>query len=251
MRVISVTNHKGGVGKTTSTVNIAAALNMLGKKILLIDLDPQAQLTYSVGIKDHEQRNSIYEFIKGDLKFNEVVINQDNIDVIPSSLNLSGADIELSSIAGRERLLSHALNGVDGYDFILLDCPPSLGLLTLNALTASKEIFIPIQPEFLALQGMSKLIRFVDVVIERLNKDLQITGIIITRYNKRRKLNNEVIEKIKEYFENKIFKTPIRENISLAEAPSFGQSIFQYNAKSHGAEDYLNLSKEIMERGEI
>ncbi|MCP4761279.1 MAG: ParA family protein [archaeon] len=249
MRVIAITNHKGGVGKTTTVVNIGAGLVKLNKKVLLIDLDPQAHLTYSLGIQAHDIHKTIYELLKSELKFNDVVIKNGNLSIIPSSLNLSGADIELSGIAGRESLLREALVEATDFDFILLDCPPSLGLLTLNALTTSKEVFIPIQAEFLALQGMSKLLQLVDIVKKRLNSELEITGIIGTRYNSRKRLNNEVIEKIKEYFEDILFKTLIRENISLAEAPSYGQNIYEYNSRSHGAEDYLNLCNEIIERG--
>ncbi len=249
MRTIAITNHKGGVGKTTTTVNIGAGLAKLEKKVLLIDLDPQAHLTYSLGIQAHELKNSLYELLRGEKKFDDVVFSKGNIQLIPSSLDLSGADVELANVAGRERLLLESMEGQNNYDFILLDCPPSLGLLTLNALTTSKEIFIPIQAEFLALQGMSKLLQLIDIVKSRLNEELELTGIIGTRYSSRKKLNVEVIEKIKEYFHSKLFNTLIRENISLAEAPSFGKDIFDYKPGSSGANDYLNLCKEILERG--
>ncbi len=249
MRIISVINHKGGVGKTTTVVNVGSGLAKQYKKVLLIDLDPQAHLTYSLGIQAHDLRKTIYELLKGELEFKETIVRRGELDIIPSSLDLSGADLELAGIAGRERLLSEALEGLNGYDFVLIDCPPSLGLLTLNALTTSKEVFIPIQSEFLALQGMSKLLHMVEIVQKRLNSDLEVTGIIGTRYNIRRRLNVEVIGKIKQYFSDKLFNTLVRENISLAEAPSFGKSIFEYDPRSHGAEDYYNLSKEIIERG--
>ncbi len=249
MRIIAITNHKGGVGKTTTTVNIGAGLAKLEQRVLLIDLDPQAHLTYSLGFQAHELENSIYELLKGEINFNDVIVSKGSIHLIPSSLDLSGADVELSNVAGREGLLLESLEGQDNYDFILLDCPPSLGLLTLNALTTSKEIFIPIQAEFLALQGMSKLLQLIDIVKTRLNEELELTGMIGTRYSFRKKLNVEVIGKIKEYFHDKLFNTLIRENISLAEAPSFGKDIFDYKPGSTGAIDYLNLCKEILERG--
>lgn len=249
MRKITVSNHKGGVGKTTTAVNIGAGLARLDKKVLLIDLDPQAHLTYSLGIQAHELEKTMYELLKGELKFSDVLLKKNGLDIIPASLNLSSADVELANIPGRERLLSGALEGVTDYDFMILDCPPSLGLLTLNSLTISREVFIPIQAEYLALQGMSKLLQLVDIVKSRLNSELEITGIIGTRFDIRKKLNNEVIEKIREYFHEKLFKTLIRENIALAEAPSFGQDIFEYNPKSHGAVDYMNLCREIIERG--
>jgi chromosome partitioning protein len=249
MRKIALINHKGGVGKTTTAVNLAAGLHKLGKKILVVDMDPQAHLTYSLGLKVHEIDKNVYGLLKGDYNYKDIIINQNGIDVIPASLDLSGAEIELSGIPGREFLLHEALQGIDGYDFILFDCPPSLGLLTLNVLTTASEIFIPLQTEFLALQGMSKLLQAVEVVQKRLNKDLIISGIIATRFNSRKNLSREIIEKVKIHFKDKFFKIMIRDNISLAEAPSYGQHIFDYMPNSHGADDYFNLSKEVIERG--
>jgi len=250
-RVIALVNQKGGVGKTTSTKNIGAGLTTLGKKVLVIDLDPQANLTYSLGVSSHELQKTIYEVLRGDIKASEAVIKKDNgLSILPASITLSGAEIELSGTAGREFLLKEALSEIIGeYDFILLDCPPSLGLLTLNALTTATEVFIPLQTEFLALQGMSKLLETVNIIQKRLNDKLEITGIIGTLYDSRKKLNKEVIDKITEHFGDKLFKSLIRDNISLAEAPSYGQDIFTYKADSKGAEDYTELCKEILERG--
>lgn len=246
-RIIALVNQKGGVGKTTSTKNIGAGLTALGKKVLVIDLDPQANLTYSLGVSAHDTNNTIYEVLKGEIRVKDAIIVKDNgLHILPSSINLSGAEIELSGTAGRELLLKEALSDLKGqYDYILLDCPPSLGLLTLNALTTAREIFIPLQAEFLALQGMSKLIETIEVIKKRLNPELKVTGIIGTLYDSRKRLNREVIDKIKGYFGDKLFKTMIRDNISLAEAPSFGQDIFTYREDSKGAEDYKNLCKEI------
>jgi chromosome partitioning protein len=249
MRIIALANQKGGVGKTTSTMNIGAGLNKLGKKVLLVDLDPQAHLTYSLGIEAHELDKTVYELLKGETTLEEVLIYRgEGLKLIPSTLDLAGAEIELSGIAGREFLLKEALDGLRGFDYVLIDCPPSLGLLTLNALTTTQEVYIPLQTEFLALQGLSKLLETIEVVKKRLNRKLEITGIIGTRYDGRKLLNRGVIDKIEGYLGDKLFKTLIRENISLAEAPSYGQTIYEYKPDSHGAEDYLNLCKEIIER---
>lgn len=246
MRVIAISNQKGGTGKTTSAINIAYALSSKGNNILLIDLDPQASLTSSLGINPE---NTIYQLLKREIPLEESVINRNNVAVIPADLNLAAADIELSGVAGREFLLQESLDDTSAYDFVLLDCPPSLGLLTLNALTAAREVFIPVQTEFLALQGMSKLLETIEIVKKRLNRQLILNGIIATRYDKRRVLNREVIENLHTYFGTKLFNTFIRENIALAEAPSFGQDIFSYRPNSTGAADYLMLSQEIIERG--
>lgn len=247
MKKIALINQKGGVGKTTSTINIGAGLSMLGKKVLLIDLDPQSNLTYSLGIQAHELESGVFDLLKEREKFEEIVIDRDGLMVIPSSLELSGAEVELASEVGREFLMREALESLNGFDYVLIDCSPSLGLLTVNALVAAEIAYIPLQTEFLALQGLSQLLRTIEVVKKRLNRDLEIGGIIATRYNRRR-LNKEVIEKIREYFEDKVFNTLIRENISLAEAPSFGKTIYEYKPNSHGAEDYMSLCKEIIER---
>ncbi len=241
-------NQKGGVGKTTSTVNIGAGLNKLGKRVLLIDLDPQANLTYSLGIQGHDLRKTIYELLKGQISTSDVIVEKNGLQVIPASLDLSGAEIELSGMAGREFLLRESLTKLSDLDYVLLDCPPSLGLLTLNSLVAADEVYIPVQSEFLALQGMSKLLQTVEIVQKRLNPSLEITGIIGTRYDSRKTLNKEVVQKIQSYFGAKLFKTLIRDNVALAEAPSHGQDIFAYKSDSNGAEDYLKLCKEILKR---
>ena len=248
MRMIAVANQKGGVGKTTCVINIGAGLKGLGKKVLLVDLDPQAHCTYSLGIQAHELERNIYDLLTNKAALKEVLIDRGGLMVTPSSLDLSGAEMDLSGIPGREFLLREALDRPKGYDYVLIDCPPSLGLLTLNAFTTAQEVYIPLQTEFLALQGMSKLLKTVEIVKKRLNRRLEITGIIGTRFDGRKKLNSEVVEKIKAYFGEKLFKTLIRENIALAEAPSYGQTIFEYRVSSHGAEDYLNLTKEILKR---
>ena len=248
MPTIALINQKGGVGKTTSTINLGAGLAMLGKSVLLVDLDPQAHLTYGLGIAAHELEYTVYEVLRGEVTAQEAILKRDQLEVLPSSLGLSAAEIELSGMAGREFLLKEALVGLPPRDFVLLDCPPSLGLLTLNALTAAQEVFIPLQTEFLALQGMSKLIDTINVVKKRLNPDLTISGIIGTQFDGRKNLNREVVEKIREYFADKLFETLIHDNVALAEAPSYGQTIFEYRPDCRGAQDYLALSREAVAR---
>jgi len=248
MRVIALANQKGGVGKTTSAISIGVGLCRLGKTALLVDLDPQAHATYSLGIEAHDLAKTVYELLKGEAKLAETLVDKNGLKVLPSKLDLAGAEQELSGVPGREFLLREALDGLKGFDFVLIDCPPSLGLLTLIALTAAQGVFVPMQTEFLALQGMSKLLETIEAVRQRLNKRLELSGIIGTRFDGRRVLNREVVEKLKGYFGDKLFKTLIRENIALAEAPAAGKTIYEYRPGSHGAEDYLSLCKEILER---
>lgn len=242
-RVISISNHKGGVGKTTSAINIGAGLNRLGKKVLLIDLDPQANLSQSLGLIDQER--TIYGAIRGEYKLQPVQVVK-GLDVIPSTLDLSGAEVELSGEAGREYILRELIEPIRAsYDFILIDSPPSLGLLTINAFTASDEVFIPLQAQYLALQGLTKLLEIIEKIKKRLNKELRVGGVIITQYDNRKVLNRDVVATIQAHFKNEVFKTKVRDNIALAEAPAQGLDIFRYSPKSYGAEDYLSLSKEI------
>ena len=247
-RIIALVNQKGGVGKTTSTINVGAGLHRAGKRVLLVDLDPQGNLTVSVGIEAHELSNTVFEVLKGDAEAREAIVKR-GYDIIPADIRLSGADMELSAVPGREMLLKEALQPIQGdYDYILIDCPPSLGLITLNGLTAAREIFIPLQAEFLALNGMAQLLNTVKAVQKRLNPQLEITGIITTLYDSRKNLNKEVLEKIKEYFPDKTFKALIRDNVALAEAPSFGLPILLYDGKCKGAEAYECLTKEFLRR---
>ena len=245
-KIISISNHKGGVGKTTSAINIGAGLNILGKKVLLIDLDPQANLSQSLGLIDQEK--NIYGALKGDYKLEPISVLK-GLDVIPSTLDLSGAEIELSSEPGREYILKELIEEVrDSYDYIIIDSPPSLGLLTINSFTAADEILIPLQAQFLAMQGLAKLVEVVEKIKSRLNKSLKIGGVFITQYDGRKVLNRDVVESINTHFKSEVFKTKIRDNIALAEAPAQAMDIFRYNAKSNGAEDYLDLAKEILKR---
>ena len=245
-RVISISNHKGGVGKTTSAINIGAGLNLLKKKVLLIDLDPQANLTQSLGLINQER--NIYGALRGEYKLEPIEIFK-GLDVIPSTLDLSGAEIELSSEPGREYILKELIEPLRAsYDFIIIDSPPSLGLLTINSFTASDEILIPLQAQFLALQGLAKLVEVIDKIKGRLNKGLIVGGVFITQYDSRKVLNRDVVETIQAHFKDQVFKTKVRDNIALAEAPAQGLDIFRYSSKSYGAEDYLALSKEVLKR---
>jgi chromosome partitioning protein len=247
-KIIAISNHKGGVGKTTTTVNLGAGLANLGKKILLVDLDPQANLTQCFGITKPE--TTMYEALKGEDELKVVTIN-DNLDIAASSLDLAGAEMELSSEAGREYLLEEILAPFkEHYDYTLIDCPPSLGLLTFNAFACSDEVIIPIQAHFLAIKGLTKIIEIVNKVKRRINKDLEIKGVIITLYDKRKILHRDIEETIKTYFQEKVYITKIRQNIALAEAPTTGEDIFRYNPKSNGAKDYQNLCLEFIERRE-
>lgn len=245
MKRIAFTNQKGGVGKTTSVINVGAALSLQGHNVLLIDIDPQANLTYSLRTKSTRLYPTIYQVLKGQSSIQEAVIKHNNFDIVPSSIELSGAEMELVNEPGREMLLSRALETIQGYDYVLIDCPPNLGLLTLNAFTAVNEVFIVLQSEYLALHGLSKLLDVIRIVRERLNSDIDVTGIICTLFDKRKNLNKEVVDHIKDYFGSKVFSTIIRDNVALAEAPSFHKTIFEYDENSYGAEDYMSLSREI------
>ena len=241
--IISISNHKGGVGKTTSAINIGAGLNILGKKVLLVDLDPQANLSQSLNLTDQER--TIYGAIRGEYKLEPVEVIR-GLDVLPSTLDLSGAEVELSGEAGREYILRELLEPFKAsYNYIIIDTPPSLGLLTINALTASTEVLIPLQAQYLALRGLTKLLEVVDKIKKRLNKELRVGGVFITQYDNRKILNRDVVATIEAHFKEELFNTRIRDNIALAEAPTQGLDIFRYQPKSYGAEDYLSLCKEI------
>lgn len=244
--VIAVSNHKGGVGKTTSTLNIGAALQRMGKKVLLIDLDPQANLTQSLGLTEHSP--TVYEALRGESPLEPVEVLP-GLDVVTSTLDLSGAEVELSSEPGREYILKELLEPIRSrYSYVLIDSPPSLGLLTINAFTAAEEVYIPLQAHYLALQGMSKLQEIVERVGKRLNKGLRIGGVFVTQYDQRKVLNRNVAEAIREHFPTVVFRTAIRDNVALAEAPTQALDVFRYAPRSTGAEDYEALAKEIIKR---
>jgi chromosome partitioning protein len=244
-RIIALVNQKGGVGKTTSTINIGAGLALKGKQVLLIDLDPQASLTMSLGQDASQSDRTAYEVLVGDLDIQKAIIKLDGYDLVPCDARL------LTIENGKEkRLLQRGLASVAGmYDYILIDCRPSLGNLMLNALTACNEVYIPVQAEFLALAGLAQLTNTIAIVKQSLNPDIKITGVIITRYKVRTKLSKEVYNKAKEIYPQAIFKTPIRDAVDVAEAPTAGTDIFHYNKRSNGAKDYLNIVDEILKRG--
>lgn len=244
-RIIALVNQKGGVGKTTSTINIGAGLALKGKRVLLIDLDPQASLTMSLGQDASQSDRTAYEVLVGDLDIQKAIIKLDGYDLVPCDARL------LTIENGKEkRLLQRGLASVAGiYDYILIDCRPSLGNLMLNALTACNEVYIPVQAEFLALAGLAQLTNTIAIVKQSLNPDIKITGVIITRYKARTKLSKEVYNKAKEIYPQAIFETPIRDAVDVAEAPTAGTDIFHYNKRSNGAKDYLNIVDEIIKRG--
>ena len=242
--VISISNHKGGVGKTTSAINIGAGLNKLGKKVLLIDLDAQANLSQSLGLK--KEAKNVYGALRGEYALEPIKVIE-GIDIIPSTRNLRTIEAELSAGAGVEFILKEIIEPLNNqYDYILLDTPPSLGLLTMNAFVASKMALIPLQSEYLALQGLESLLDISSQIKRRLNPIFKIGGIFLTRYDHRKMLNRSILDSISDNFHTPVFKTKIRENISLAEAPTNELDIFRYEPKSNGAEDYLNLSKEVL-----
>ena len=245
-RVISLTNNKGGVGKTTSTLNLGVGLARKGKKVLLIDLDPQASLTLSLGQDASRSAKTIYEVLTGDLEAKEAIIKlSGGYDLIPCDARL------LPLEEGKaKRLLQRAIEPLKGlYDFILIDCRPSLGNLMLNALTACNEVYIPVQAEYLALVGLAQLTNIVKAVKQNLNPDIKITGVLITRYKGRTKLSQSIYQKAKELYPEALFKTPIRDAVDLAEAPTAGTDIFHYSKRGNGAKDYLSVVEEILKRG--
>lgn len=245
--IIAVAQHKGGAGKTTSTVNLGAALMRAGKEVLLIDLDPQANLTQSFGIA--EQERNIYTALRRRHKLSEVIQGKgtDGIHIVPSTLDLTGAELELAGLIGREYLLRDIVVEVEKYyDYILIDCPPSLGLLTANALTAAHWLVIPLQAQYLAMQGLRKIMDVVALIQSGINKHLKVGGVFLTQYDGRKVLNRSVLQAVGDTFGAQVFQTIIRDNIALAEAPVSGQDVFRYAPRSKGAEDYTALAKEIM-----
>jgi chromosome partitioning protein len=260
MRSIAIMNQKGGVGKTTTAVNVSAALAATGLRVCLVDLDPQAHATLHFGLDLDPDQPSIYQVLTGKMPLKEARREvAENLWVVASSLDLAAAEIELVSVVGREIILRDKLRDDDmTFDFLLIDCPPSLGLLTLNALAAVNEVFIPLQPHFLALHGLSKLLETIDLVAARLNNQLKLSGIILCMYDTNTRLAVEVSQDVDDFFRNargqstpwataQTFHTRIRRNVRLAEAPSFGKSIFQYAPDSNGAEDYRRLAEEILQ----
>jgi len=251
-RIIAISNHKGGVGKTTSTINLGGGFAKLNKKVLLIDFDPQANLTDGLGKEREETDNTIYHMLKGEVSFEDLEIKiNDNLSLLPSNLILAKLEREYSGPNLNVYMLKNCLKQFNHFDFILIDCPPSLSILTMNALAAAQEVIIPLQPEYYSLKGIHKLLDAIEFVKKKINKSLNVLGIIGTRFDKRTALHKEVLEKIRESLGDKIFDSIIRENISLAEASSYGKTIFDYQPNCHGAEDYMKLCKEILSRKNI
>jgi len=248
MKIISISNNKGGVGKTTTTVNVAAAMQILGKKVMVIDMDHQGQSTYHFGVNPNKVTESVFDVLKGEMNYREIIVNRNGIDLIPANPELRG--IEFLAMPAKEFLLKEAMEDLSGYDYVLIDCPPSLGVLTLNALAISEYIIVPLQVQFLPFHGMYNLFEAVQMVKRRINRNIDVTGIIGTMYNAKKTINREVLDETEKRLPGKLFKTLIRENVSLQEAPSWGQTIFEYKPDSNGADDYMELTKEIIQRYE-
>ena len=251
-KVISIANQKGGVGKTTTTVNLGTILAKKGKKVLLIDADPQGNATSGLGV-EKEVEFSTYDLLVNDTEVQDVI--QDtivrNLKVCPSNINLAGAEVELVSMMSREQRLKEKLEEVkDVFDYILIDCPPSLGLITLNSFTASDSVLIPVQCEYYALEGLGQLINTINLVKKHLNKEIQIEGALLTMYDMRTNLSNQVVKEVKKYFDNKVYKTVIPRNVRLSEAPSYGMPITEYDPRSKGAKSYIKFAKEFLKINE-
>lgn len=252
-QIISVANQKGGVGKTTTTVNLGACLASLGKRVLLVDMDAQGNATSGVGIRKPDVTQDIYDVLVNELPIAEatLVTEHENLSIVPATLQLAGAEIELTSMMARESRLKGSLAEVnDQYDYILIDCPPSLGHLTINSFTASDSILIPVQCEYYALEGLSQLLNTVRLVQKHFNPELEIEGVLLTMYDARTNLGNEVVEEVRKYFLEKVYETIIPRNIRLSEAPSHGMPIIDYDPRSRGAEVYQALAKEVVNREE-
>ena len=253
-RIIAVANQKGGVGKTTTAINLAACLAEAGKKVLTIDLDPQGNMTSGLGVDKNEVENTVYELMLDECSVKESMTDTivDGMKIIPSNVNLAGAEIELLGINEKEYILKNAVDYIrDDYDFIIIDCPPSLNMLTINAMTTADSVLVPIQCEYYALEGLSQLMHTIDLVQQRLNPDLLIEGIVFTMYDVRTNLSVQVVENVRSNLDTKIYDTLIPRNIRLAEAPSHGLPINMYDSRSAGAESYRLLAKEVIDRKDI
>lgn len=252
MKTICIFNQKGGVGKTTTNINLCAYLAMEGYKVLTIDIDPQGNTTSGLGLDKNNLDVSIYDVLVSDTTMKESIVRSDlvqNLFISPSTMELAGAEVELINRVDRENIMKNKLKEIEGeYDYVFIDCPPSLGVLTINALTCADSVLIPIQCEFYALEGVSQLINTIQLVKKSLNKNLDIEGVVMTMFDYRTNLSNEVLKEVQKYFKDKVYKTTISRNVRLAEAPSFGLPIMLYDEKCKGAEAYVKLTKEFLKR---
>lgn len=252
MKIIAICNQKGGVGKTTTAINLAASLAHLNKKVLIIDTDPQANATSGVGIDKNEINQSIYNVLVDEVNINSVLKNTDykNLDIVPSSIELAGAEVELVSAISREQRMKSAISELEvNYDYVIIDCPPSLSLITLNSLTAADGVIIPVQTEYYALEGLSQLMNTFNIVRKHLNSSLDIFGVLLTMTDSRTNISNQVADEVRNHFKEKVFETIISRSVRLSEAPSFGEPIIEYAKTSKGAKQYLSLAKEVIDRG--
>ena len=253
-KIIAIANQKGGVGKTTTSINLAAGLAVLEYKTLLVDADPQANSTSGLGFEPKNIKTSIYECIINEVEPKDIILNSEtpNLDIIPAHIDLVGAEIEMINLPNREKMMKMALEKItDDYDYIIIDCSPSLGLITINSLTAADSVIIPVQCEYFALEGLGKLLNTVKIIQSRLNPELEIEGFLLTMYDSRLRLSNQIVEEVKTHFQHMVFNTIIQRNTRLGEAPSFGQTIIMHDASSKGAINYLNLARELIQRNEL
>lgn len=253
-KIIAVANQKGGVGKTTSAINLAASLGVLEFKTLIVDADPQANATSGVGFEPRNVKMSIYECILNEVEPQDIILNTNNpnLDILPAHIDLVGAEIEMINMPNREKMMRGVFDKIrDQYDFVIVDCSPSLGLITVNALTAADSVIVPVQCEYFALEGLGKLLNTIKIVQSRLNPDLEIEGMLLTMYDQRLRLSNQVVEEVKTHFQDLVFDTIIHRNTKLGEAPSYGESIIMHDASSKGALNYLNLAREILQKNNM